>query len=204
MFPFRATVSNRNRIQATYLILIFLVAALIKVKRLLHLIQSIQNINILLCNYYENSEKTFYILSVCMRKAFEIWCVRHTYSKSLFGPAIPHVPNSYVVLWLLKRTVQVYTLHRYHTTWVSRPMNPSGISLLPYRKSLSYLQASEISLLTVTPALCFRQCCRTKHIVLVKEGTEKIKATTCNKKDIVTYKRSRQKFSKPFWASIRC
>lgn len=40
----------------------------------------------------------FYILSVCMHEAFEIWCVRHTYSKSPFGPAIPHVPNSYVVL----------------------------------------------------------------------------------------------------------
>lgn len=50
----------------------------------------------------------------------------------------------------------------------------------------SDLQASETSPLTMTPAFSVRQPPTAEHLVLVQEETEKINATTDNKKDTLT------------------
>lgn len=72
------------------------------------------------------------------------------------------------------------------TTLTGFPGAIFGISLLLYRNSLSFLQASETSPLTVSPAFSFRQSSRTRHLVLVEKRTEKMKATTDKKKDTHT------------------
>lgn len=102
-FPFRAAVSNKNRMPAIYVILIFLVAALIKVNGEIYFNTvfnpTLQDITIpiykqykLVINQYKLIKYYYYILC----QAFEIWYIVHISSTSQFGQDTSQVLNSHV------------------------------------------------------------------------------------------------------------
>lgn len=103
-FPFRAAVSNKNRMPAIYVILIFLVAALIKVNGEIYFNTvfnpTLQDITIpiykqykLVINQYKLIKYYYYILC----QAFEIWYIVHISSTSQFGQDMSQVLNSHVL-----------------------------------------------------------------------------------------------------------